>query len=106
MNSLPLATESPAGGKKARPHPGLLPQEKESLFPRLVNLIVLRLRVVQGFNARNFRGILSPSVPQVLFFSLQPSSGLAATFSPEGLRGRRIAEREKRFQRLGDVRRL
>jgi hypothetical protein len=48
------------GGKKARPHPGLLPQEKESMFPRLVSLSALRLRVVLGFNARIFREIFSP----------------------------------------------
>jgi len=57
------AHEPEDGEKKARPHPGLLPQEKESLFPRLVNLSALRLRVVQGGNARFFRGILSPSAP-------------------------------------------
>jgi hypothetical protein len=50
------------GGKKARPHPNLLPQEKESLFQRLVNLSALRLRLVQGFKARNFlRKIFSRS---------------------------------------------
>jgi hypothetical protein len=43
------------GGKEEdRPHPNLLPQEKESLFPRLVNLSALGLRMVQGFNARIF----------------------------------------------------
>ena len=49
------------GEKKARPHPGLLPQEKESLFPRLVDRNALRLRGVQGFNARNFYGKSSPA---------------------------------------------
>jgi hypothetical protein len=37
------------GGKEeARPHPSLLPQEKESLFPRLVNLSALGLRWFRG----------------------------------------------------------
>jgi len=44
------------------PHPILLPQEKESLFPRLVNLSALRLRVVQEFEVRKFRGIFTPAL--------------------------------------------
>ena len=36
------------GGKEEdRPHPSLLPQEKESLFPHLVNLGASRLRLIQ-----------------------------------------------------------
>ena len=44
-----------SGKNEARPHPGLLPQEKESLFPRLVNLSALGLRWFMG-SMREFFG--------------------------------------------------
>jgi hypothetical protein len=52
-------TEDGVGEKEARPHPGLLPQEKESLFPRLVNLSALGLRWFMG-SMREFFGEFSP----------------------------------------------
>jgi hypothetical protein len=52
-------TEDGVGEKEARPHPGLLPQEKESLFPRLVNLSALGLRWFMG-SMREFFGEFPP----------------------------------------------
>jgi hypothetical protein len=45
-----------SGKNEARPHPGLLPQEKESLFPRLVNLSALGLRWFMGSMRKLVRG--------------------------------------------------
>jgi hypothetical protein len=52
----PFHEPNNGGGKEEdRPHPGLLPQEKESLFPRLVNLRALSLRWFRG-SMREFFG--------------------------------------------------
>ena len=56
----PFHEPDDSGGKEEdRPHPGLLPQEKESLFPLLVNLSALSLRWFRG-SMREFFGEFSP----------------------------------------------
>jgi hypothetical protein len=40
--------EDGGGREEDRPHPSLLPQEKEPLFPHLVNLSALSLRWFRG----------------------------------------------------------
>jgi tetratricopeptide (TPR) repeat protein len=55
----PLHEPEEGGGKEEdRPHPSLLPQEKESLFPRLVNLRALSLCWFRCSKREIFRGIL------------------------------------------------
>ena len=46
--SLPHEPEDGGGKEEDLPHPSLLPQEKEPLFPQLVNLSALRLRRLMG----------------------------------------------------------
>jgi hypothetical protein len=63
------------GGKEEdRPHPSLLPQEKESLFPHLVNLGASRLRLIQWPLIRPVRRRFASA-----FASLPPSLRYGAT---------------------------
>jgi len=44
----PHEPDDGGGREEDRPHPSLLPQEKEPLFPHLVNLSALSLRWFRG----------------------------------------------------------
>jgi hypothetical protein len=57
--ALPMNAMMVGGKEEDRPHPSLLPQEKEPLFPHLVNLSALSLRWFRGQWANFFSEIFS-----------------------------------------------